>query len=166
MNLIVTWKKLATGHTNGKCNLTPILKKKANEVIFSRKSNSKSFLNPPVKFSENNITKSSYQKHLGKVLDSKLSFNTHIDQKIKKCNKLIGLMKRLSVNLPRSALLTIYKSFIRPHLEYGNILCDKPDNENFEKKIEKVQYKARLAITGAIQGTSRDKLYEKLGLHC
>ena len=136
--------------------------KQANEVIFSRKSNSKSFPNPPVKFSENNITKCSYQKHLGIVLDSKLNCNTHIDQKIKKCNKLIGLMKRLSVNLPRSALLTIYKSFIRPHLD---ILYDKPDNQNFQNKIEKVQYKACLTITGAIQGTSREKFYEELGLH-
>ena len=91
--------------------------KQANEVIFSRKSNSNSFPYPPVKFSENNITKCSYQKHLGIVLDLKLNCNTHIDQKIKKCNKLIGLMKRLSVNLPRSALLTIYNSFIRPHLD-------------------------------------------------
>ena len=74
-------------------------------------------------------------------------------------------MKRLSVNLTRSALLTIYKSFIRPHLEYGDILYDKPDNENFQNKIEKVQYKACLAITGAIQGTWRKKLYEELGLH-
>ena len=60
-------------------------------------------------------------------------------------------MKRLLVNLPRSALLTIYKSFIRQHLEYGDILYDKPDNENFQNKIEEVQYKACLAITGAIQ---------------
>ena len=148
-----------------KMQFNPDPNKQANEVIFSRKSNSNSFPYPPVKFSENNITKCSYQKHLGKVLDSKLSFNTHIDQKIKKCNKLIGLMKRLSVNLPRSALLTIYKSFIRPHLEYGDILYDKPDNEHFQNKIEKVQYKAYLAITGAIQGTSREKLYEELGLH-
>ena len=113
--------------------------KQADEVIFSRKSNSDSF--SPVKFNENNITECSYQKHLGIVLDSKLNFNTHADQKIKKCNKLIGLMKRLSVNLSRSALLTIYKSFIRPHLEYGDILYDKPNNENFQNKTEKVQYK-------------------------
>ena len=50
-------------------------------------------------------------------------------------------MKRLSVNLPRSALLTICKSFITPHLEYGDILCDNPNNENFQNKTEKVQYK-------------------------
>ena len=143
----------------------PDANKQANEVIFSRKSNLNSFPYPPVKFNENNITKYSYQKHLGIVLDSKLNFNTHIDKKIKKCNKLIGLMKRLSVNLPRSALLTIYKSFIRPYLEYGDILYDKPDNESSQNKIEKVQYKVCLAITGAIQGTSREKLYEELGLH-
>ena len=148
-----------------KMQFNPDPNKQANEVIFSRKSNSNSFPYPPVKFNENNITKCSYQKHLGIVLDLKLNCNTHIDQKIKKCNKLIGLMKRLSVNLPRSALLTIYKSFIRPHLEYGDILYDKPDNEHFQNKIEKVQYKAYLAITGAIQGTSREKLYEELGLH-
>ena len=59
-------------------------------------------------------------------------------------------MKRLSANLPRWALLTIYKSFIGPHLEHGDILYDKPNNENFQNKIEKVQYKACLAITGAI----------------
>ena len=74
-------------------------------------------------------------------------------------------MKRLLVNLPRSALLTIYKSFIRPNLEYGDILYDKPDNENFQNRIEKVKYKACLAITGTIQGTSRETLYEDLGLH-
>ena len=59
----------------------PDLNKQANVVIFSRKSNSNSFPYPPVKFNENNITKCSYQKHLGIVLDLKLNFNTHIDQK-------------------------------------------------------------------------------------
>ena len=74
-------------------------------------------------------------------------------------------MKRLLINLPRNSLLTIYKSFIRPHLDYGDILYDNPDNENFQSKLEKVQYRACLAITGAIKGTSRERLYNELGLH-
>ena len=41
----------------------------------------------------------------------------------------------------------------------------KPKNENFQNKIEKVQYRACLAITNAIQGTSRDRLYDELGLY-
>ena len=111
------------------------------------------------------IFKQPHQKHLGIVLDSKLNFNAHVDQKIKKCNRVIGLIRRLSVALPQNVLLTIYNSFVRPHLDYGDILYDKPNNENFQNKLEKVQYTACLAITGAIQGTSRTKLYDELGLH-
>ena len=95
----------------------------------------------------------------------KLSFITHVAQKIKKCNKLVGLIKRLSINLPRNALLTIYKPFKRPHLDCGDILYDNPNNENFQSKLEKVQYRACLAITGAIKGTSRERPYNALGLH-
>ena len=78
---------------------------------------------------------------------------------------MIGIIKRLSVNVPRKALLIIYNYFIRPHLDYGDILYDKPGNQNFQNELEKVQYKACLAITGAIQGTSRQKIYDELGLH-
>ena len=126
-----------------------------NKQAFSRKSISHNLSHPPIKFNERIITKCNHQKHLGIILDPNLNFNTHIDQKIKKCNKLIGLIRRRSVNLPRSALLTIYKSFIRPHLDYGDILYDKPNNENFPNKIEKVQSRACLTIADAIQGTSR-----------
>ena len=78
---------------------------------------------------------------------------------------MVGLIRRLSVNLPRIALLTIYKSFIIPHLDYGNILYDKPSNYNFQNKMEKVQYRACLALTGGIEGTSREWFYDELGLH-
>ena len=43
-------------------------------------------------------------------------------------------------------------------------MYDKPDNQNFENKLEKVQYKACLAITGAKQGTSGQRLHGELGL--
>ena len=82
----------------------PDINKQANEVIFSRKSDSANVFHPP-------IDKCPSQKHLEVVLDSKSNFHSHVDEKIKKCNKLIGLMRRLSVNLPRKALHTIYKSF-------------------------------------------------------
>ena len=118
-----------------------------------------------IKLNNNGISKNSHQKYLRIILDSKLNFNAHVDQKIKKCNRIIGLTRRLSMNLPRNALLTIYKSFVRPHFDYGDILYDKPNNANFQNKLEKVQYRACLALTGAIQGTSRIKLYDELGLH-
>ena len=74
-------------------------------------------------------------------------------------------IKRLSVSVPRKASLTICKSFIRPPLDYGDILYDKPGNQNFQNNLEKGQYKACLAKTGAIQGTPRQKIYDELGLH-
>ena len=148
-----------------KMQFNPDPNKQANEVIFSRKTNSNNLSNPPIKFSNNNMSKCPHQKHLGIALDSKLNFNAHVDQKIKKCNKMIGLIRRLSISLTRNALLTIYKSFVRPHLDYGDILYDKPNNENFQNKLEKVQDRACLVITDTIQGTSRIKLYDELGLH-
>ena len=148
-----------------KMQFNPDPNKQANEVIFSRKTSSNNLSHPPIKFNNNDISKCPHQKHLEIVLDSKLNFNAHVDQKIKKCNRIIGLIRRLSINLPRNALLTIYKSFVRPHLDYGDILYDKPNNENFQNKLAKVQYRACLAITGAIQGTSGTKLYDELGLH-
>ena len=78
-------------------------------------------------------------------------------------NKIKGIIRRLSVCLPRKVLLTIYKSFVRPHLNYSDILYDKLANLNSESKIEKVQYKACVAITRAIQGPSRKQLYDELG---
>ena len=83
---------------------------------------------------------------------------------LNKVNKTIGLLRKLQNVLPRSALLTIYKSFIRPHLDYGDIIYDQAYNASFHQKLELLQYNACLAITGAIRGTSREKLYEELGL--
>ena len=62
-----------------------------------------------------------------------------------------------------NALLRIYKSLIRPHLDYADIIYDKPNNTSFKNKIENVQYRACIAITDAIQGTSRERLYRELG---
>ena len=74
--------------------------KQANEVTCPRKSDSENFIHPPIKFDNNSNGKCPNQKHLGFVLDSKLIFSPYVDQKIKKVNKLIGLIRRLSVNLP------------------------------------------------------------------
>ena len=78
-----------------------------------------------------------------------------------KNNKIIGLARTISLNLPQNVLLTIYKSFNRPDLDYGDTLYDKPNNEGFQSEIEKVQYKVCFAITGAIQLTSRKKIYDE-----
>ena len=76
-----------------------------------------------------------------------------------KANKGIGIICKFNNILPCSAFLTIYCSFIRVHLDFG-----QPENESFSAKIESVQYNVSLVITGAIRGTSQEKLYQELGL--
>ena len=136
--------------------------KEAQEVIFSRKINE--VYHPPPLFNNFTVQQMSSEKHLGIHLDEELTFKHHINEKINKANKGIGIICKLNNILPHSALLTIYRSFIRPHLDYGDVIYDQPENESFSTKIESVQYNASLAITGAIRGTSQEKLYQELGL--
>ena len=73
-------------------------------------------------------------------------------------------MTKLSLILSRKSLLTIYKSPVRPNLDYEDIIYDKPWNESLKRKIKMVQYNAALITTGAFKGTSCDKIYQELGL--
>ena len=63
-----------------------------------------------------------------------------------KVNKAIGLLRKLYNTLPRLPLLTIYKSFIRPHLDYGDIIYDQAYTASFQQKIESAQYNSVLAF--------------------
>ena len=136
--------------------------KQATEVIFSRKRQNVN--HPALCFNNTPVATASFQKHLGLILDEKLIFGHHLNEKISKANKGIGLIRRLYTYLPRKSLLNIYKAFIRPHLDYGDVIYDQPHNDTLCRMIESVQYNAALAITGAIKGSSRERLYQELGL--
>ena len=60
-------------------------------------------------------------------------------QKNKKAMKGIDLLRKLQPILPRTSLLTIYKAFIRPHLDYGDAVYDQPSNDAFSNKINTMQ---------------------------
>ena len=137
--------------------------KQAVEILFSKKQHDKDNY-PPLNFNGDNVQTAISQEHLGLVLDSKLDFNEHISNKINKCNKIIVIMKKLSLFLLRKILQTIYKSFVRPNLDDADIILDKPFNESFKTKIEMIQYRAALVTTGAIKGTLRDRLDQEIGL--
>ena len=71
----------------------------------------------------------------------------------KKVNKTVSLSSKIQNKLPRVPLITIYKSFIRPHLDYIGILYDQTFNNSFHERLESIQYNAALAITGTIRGS-------------
>ena len=76
----------------------------------------------------------------------------------------MGLICKFEPILPRFSLLTIYKTFVRPHLDYGDMIYDQTYNASFHRKRESIQYSAFLAITGTTRGTSYEKLNQELGL--
>ena len=114
----------------------PDLTKQATEVCFSHKRDK--LPHKPLTFNNNKIQSAPAQKHL--ILDSKLDFNQNLDDKINKCNEIIGTMRRFSMILSRKSLLTIYKSFVISLTDYADIIYDKPCNEKFKGKLEAVQY--------------------------
>ena len=68
--------------------------------------------------------------------------------------------------MARDVLDQIYKLYVRPHLDYGDIIYHKYDPEmrlTFTQRLEQTQYSAALAVTGAWRGTNRQRLYEELG---
>ena len=74
----------------------------------------------------------------------------------------MGIIKKFNRNLALHSLVAIYKSFVRLHLNYRDIIYDKPNNESFTQKIERIQGNAALAFTSAIKGTSQSKSYKEL----
>ena len=87
-----------------------------------------------------------------------LNFGEHLRYIANKVNTSVRLLRKLQKCLPRRSLVTIYKSFIIPHLDYGDVIFDQVYNKSFHETLESLQYNASLAITGAIRGTSKEKL--------
>ena len=154
-----------------KMEFNPDPSKQATEVLFSCKKSSPN--HPPLLFNGAVVAKVNEQKHLGLVLESGLSFKKHLNEKIVKAKKNVGIIKHLSNFLPTKTLDQMYKTLVRPHLDYCDIIYHEPPQVNqpplgkslttLMEMAERVQYQAALAVTGAWQGSNRSKLYEELG---
>ena len=114
----------------------------------------------------NNIQVSQFLSHThrGIIFDEQLACCKHLKMLTLKINKTTGLLPKLQKLLPRSALITIYKAFLKPHFYYGDIIYDEAYNTSFHHKLAFFWYNACLAITWAIRGTSKEKLYQEIGL--
>ena len=149
--------------------------KQATEVLLSCKKNRPNHSPPPhpLFFNGTIVPKVNEQKHLGLILDSKLSFERHVNEKIIKVKKFIGIIKYLSKFLPLKTLDQMYKALVHSHLDYCCIIYHTPASNSqinlgvtlssLMERVERIQYQAALAITGAWQGSNRAKLYEELG---
>ena len=115
-------------------SFNPDPSKQTQEFIFS--CNSKRSIHPPLVFNNGNVSQTFSQKHLGVILDFKLTFEEHLNNVLAKVNKAVGLLRKLRNILPRTTLITIYKAFIWSHLDYGDVLYDQAFNNSFKEKLE------------------------------
>lgn len=152
-------------------SFNPDPSKPATEIIFSHKR--KPPIHPPIFFNNVKVKQLNTHKHLGLILDSKLTFSSHINEKLSKARKGIGVIKYLSSYLPVKTLDQIYKMYVRPHLDFCDVIYHNPkipsdfDSSfrltNLMDQIESIQYQAALAVTGTWRGTSLNKIYDELG---
>ena len=63
------------------------------------------------------------EKDLGVIIDDALKFHKQTAASTKKVNNILGVMKRTFMELDFRTLPLLYKSMVRPHLEYGNVIC-------------------------------------------
>lgn len=84
------------------------------------------------------------EKDLGVTFDSKLKFSVHIQNCVKTANRNLGIVRRTFAYLNKTSFLHLYKSIIRPHLEYGSSVWPvmyKKDSiaiENVQRRATKI----------------------------
>ena len=103
----------------------PDITKQAVEITFSNKHDPTQ--HGDLIFGEIPVKKVQETKHLGMILDVKLSFVSHIENKLTKAKQELGIMKQVKRIVTPHTLEQYYKMWVRPHLEYGDLVFDKAD---------------------------------------
>ena len=133
---------------------------KTEELIISRKQSPPN--HPSLVMNNTPVTRVEKHKHLGLILNEQCTWHHHITEITAKAWKRINVLRTLKFQLDRLSLQIMYFSYIRPILEYGDIIWD--NCFNYEKdEIEKIQIEAGRIVTGATKSCSASKILEETG---
>ena len=137
---------------------------KSEALLISRKVNK--LVHPPLTMNKEIINEVSYHKHLGIFLSSDGTWHEHINYITSKAWARINIMRKLKFLLDRNSLEIIYFSFVRPLLEYADVVWDNCTDYEF-KALEKIQLEAARMVTGARTGATKlvsfENLYKETG---
>ena len=122
---------------------------KPESIIFLRKRNQPY---PPVFMDQTQIEEVISHKHLGVVLSNDCTWYEHLEYIKSKAWTRINIMRKLKYKLDRRSLQTIYFSFIRPVIEYSNVVWDNCTLYE-ANELEKIQIEAARIVTGATKLT-------------
>ena len=130
-------------------------------MLFSRKLNPPDEL--PLYIGNTKVKNVRCHKHLGLTLSCKMQWTSHIDSVTTAAFRRVNLMKLLKYKWRRKSLLICYQYFIRPSLEYANVVfCNCSLQES--NKLESVQYEALRIISGAKRLSSNTALLKDVGI--
>lgn len=133
---------------------------KTINVNFSRKKKT----HPQVSFGNtlNNIIQKNNHCHLGLTLQSNGGWSHHISNIYEKACQRLNMLRILKYKINRESLIKIYFAFIRPVLEYGDVVWDNCTDEQ-SNLLESIQIEAARIITGLRRNSSKQYLYQELG---
>ncbi len=102
------------------------------------------------------------EKDLGVKFDPTLTFSKHAAMVANKANRIVGVIRRTFDFLDEEIMKLLYKSLVRPHLEYANCIWNPVHNKDIQL-IEKVQRRATKSIPSLKELPYQDRL-RRLGL--
>jgi len=117
-----------------KCKVMHIGKKNPKHDYIMKGQDDKDFV----------ISECESEKDLGVTFDPQLKFDVHIQTIVNKANRMVGLIRRAFSFLNRDVLVQLYKTLVRPHLEYGNVIWyphlkyQSVDIENVQRRATKL----------------------------
>mgnify|MGYP000055841641 CR=1 FL=1 len=95
------------------------------------------------------------------TFNNRLSWKDHIASILQSVSKLLHGMCKLSKDIDRKSLESIYQTFIRPKLEYACIVWDDCSEQDCQA-VENCQLRAARKVTGAKRGTSHETQWPNL----
>ena len=120
-------------------------------------------LGPPSYNMDNVLIKQSdEEKDLGVVIDSKLSFEAHMQSKINKGNSIMGIIRRTIEYLDEENFRLLFTALVRPQLEYANAVWS-PHHKKHITSLENVQRRATKLVP-SLSKLSYDQRLRKLGI--
>lgn len=142
---------------------------KTTIVPFTRK---RKFSINNLKLKETSLELSRTVKYLGVILDSKLNWNSHIEQVVNKAINALWISKQTfgrQWGLKPKMIHWIYLTIVRPRISYASLVWwPKTNEKSAQKKLGRLQRLATLSITGAMNSTpsiSLDALLYLIPLH-
>ena len=89
------------------------------------------------------LADTSSERDLGVFIDQDLKFHVHVTKAANKASRLLGLIRATFTCLDKTTVPRLFKTMVRPHLEYGNVIWN-PRFKRDKLEIEKIQRATKL----------------------